>query len=1126
MSHRIRLACSLAVCLMLPAVAGAQTIHTVAGGGPDLPAASAALAAPIGLARDASGNVFILNAYGALKLDPSGHVSRITGMSGQFTGLDAVSYFGDGGPAVNAGFTSFGGWPFGMATDAAGNLYLPNQAFTTTNTGSVIRAINLQNSPQTLLGVTIPAGNIAAVVGIGTRGDGGDGGAATSASLDTAFGASVAFDPSGNLYILESDGSIHKVDTSGVISLVANLGVAGNLITDAAGNLYIAKLHQNVIEVLNMQPVSITVLGITIPPAGLAVVAGNGGGGYSGDGGPATSAELTSPAKDGLALDTAGNLYIADAGNNCIRRVDQATGIITTVAGTGLAGFSGDGSSPASAQLSNPEDVMLDGNGNLYIADTGNNRIRAINLGLNSVSMSGTQVAPGTIATVAGNGFYDYAGDGFSATSATLFLPHSIAVDAPGNLYILDSASNVIRAVNTQTTAATLLGVTIQPGNMATVAGNGTAGSSGDGGPAIHAQLHTFVAANTIGGIALDSAGNLYLADVANNSVRKVDNTGVITTVAGSSAGFSGDGGPASAAQLYYPVAVATDAAGNLYIRDSGNARIRMVNMSATAFSGFGLGSPIQPGNIDTVADIGAFNDFRDGGLTVDAAGNLYLATGSSGTIKVDVATGNISVFDNLNPLGNQDSDWASVDAAGNVYLTAGSSSDVRVVNTQATSVTLFGVSIPAGMSGVVAGSGVRGYNGDGIPATSAQLNGPFSGIVDAWGNLYIADAYNGRIRRVDGPVVTPVIDWSTPADITYGTALSATQLNATTVPAIAGTFAYLPPSGTVLNQGVHTLSVTFTPAHPLNYATVSSTVNLNVQPFPPTVTVTGGTFPYDGHPHAATATATGVAAATVSGTFSFTYDGSPTPPTAAGIYPVVARFTSSDPNYSNASGNGLITITASGPVAKISPPSIDFGKVYLKSVTTRTVTITNTGNAAMTISNPLLAIAKGGNSSAFVVVNLCPKTLGPGHSCVMTVSFVGCASYTQQNATLSIKDNAPGNPQTVALTGLVVNPQASLSATSLSFGSQKLHTTATKPVTLKNTGATTLTITGMALTGPNGSEFGWSSTCGGSLTAGHSCTISVSFTPAVKSSRSATLRITDDAQNSPQSVALSGTGK
>jgi sugar lactone lactonase YvrE len=263
--------------------------------------------------------------------------------------------------------------------------------------------------------------------------------------------------------------------------------------------------------------------------AGVTTVAGNGTAGYSGDGGSAASAELHQT--EGVTTDSAGNLYIADWTNNVIRKVTAVTGVITTVAGNGTAGFAGDGGAATSAELKGPTGIAVDSAGNLYIADQANNRVRKV------------AAATGVITTVAGNGTAGYSGDGGPATSAAMYSPTDLAFDSAGNLYISDNANNRIRKV------------TLTTGVITTVVGNGTAGSTGDGGSATSAEL------DAPAGLAFDSAGNLYIADALNNRIRKVTAaTGVITTCAGNgTAGFTGDGGAATSAELHTPARVVVD---------------------------------------------------------------------------------------------------------------------------------------------------------------------------------------------------------------------------------------------------------------------------------------------------------------------------------------------------------------------------------------------------------------------------------------------------------------------------------------------------------------------------------------------------------------------------------------
>jgi len=279
----------------------------------------------------------------------------------------------------------------------------------------------------------------------------------------------------------------------------------------------------------------------------IVTVAGSGTGGYSGDGGPATAAELNGPG--GVAVDAHGDLFIVDNGNDVIREVNGNTGDIATVAGNGAFGYSGDGGPATAAELNGPGGVAVDAQGDLFIPDYGNDAIREVNL------------STGVITTVAGNGTAGYSGDGGQATAAELNAPSSVAVDAHGDLFIADSINNRIREVNLST------------GVITTVAGNGTAGFSGDGGQAIAAEL------NGPSAVAVDAQGDLFIADLGNDLIREVKaSTGVITTVAGDgTAGFSGDGGQAIAAELNSASGVAVDGHGDLFIADTFNNRVRRV---------------------------------------------------------------------------------------------------------------------------------------------------------------------------------------------------------------------------------------------------------------------------------------------------------------------------------------------------------------------------------------------------------------------------------------------------------------------------------------------------------------------------------------------------------------------
>jgi uncharacterized protein (TIGR03437 family) len=611
-----------------------QVITTVAGGGwRAFPTSEVtAVAAPLGTvwspALDSQGNLYFADSYNniVVRLSPNGKLVLVAGNS-------HAGFSGDGGPA-NAAALNF---PTGVAVDSAGNLYIADAG------NYRIRKVS--------------GGTITTVAGNGGAGFSGDGGPATSAAFNRPI--AVALDGAGNLYIAdEYNRRIRKV-SAGTITTVAGGGNQGlgdggpatsaslfdpsGIAVDSAGNLYIADTYNQRIR--------------KVSGGNITTVAGNGNLGFSGDGGPATNASLNDP--EGVAVDSAGNLYIADFGNNRIREVSG--GIITTVVGSGNLGFSGDGGSAASASLNGPDGVAVDAAGELFIADFANERIR--------------KVSGGVITTVAGTGGGTFWGDGGTATSAELLSTADVVVDATGNLYIADPGNNRVRKVS--------------GGMITTVAGNGIAGFSGDGGLAASASL------NLPQGVAVDSAGNLDIADCYNDRIRKVSG-GTITTVAGSAnGGFSGDGGPATSALLACPSGVAIDSAGNLYIADSWNSRIRKVS----------------GGTITTIAGNGIVGFSGDGGPATSASLNL--------------------------PVG------VAVDSAGNLYISDRGNFRIRKVS--------------GGIITTVAGNGVWGFSGDGGPATNASLAGPNGVAVDSAGNLYIADFGNNRVREVSGGTITTV---------------------------------------------------------------------------------------------------------------------------------------------------------------------------------------------------------------------------------------------------------------------------------------------------------------------------------------------------------------------------------
>ncbi len=343
----------------------------------------------------------------------------------------------------------------------------------------------------------------------------------------TLFASANVHAQTGNITTVVGNGTA-AYSGEGVVAVSSAVNHPAELVIDGSGNTYFSELNSNRIR--------------KVSPSGIiTTIAGTGVAGYSGDGGPATAARLNMPF--GIDLDNAGNVYFSDCLNHRIRRI-STSGIITTVAGNGIGGFSGNGGPATAAAMLGPTYIRFDHSGNLYISDNSNNMLRKVN-------------TSGIITTIAGTGFAGYTGDGGAATNARLYSPSGMAVDLSGNVYLCDYGNNVVRKI----TAA---------GIISTFAGTGIAGYTGDGGPATAARF------KSVQDVIIDPSGNFIFADTKNHVVRKINPSGVISTIAGTGvSGFSGDGGPATVANFYEPGGLAIDPTGNLHIADVFNHRIR-----------------------------------------------------------------------------------------------------------------------------------------------------------------------------------------------------------------------------------------------------------------------------------------------------------------------------------------------------------------------------------------------------------------------------------------------------------------------------------------------------------------------------------------------------------------------
>ena len=655
--------------------------------------------------------------------DTENHVIRsvdtTTGTITTFAGNGSAGYAGDDGPATDAMLNN----PTSVTADQAGNVYIADTM------NHRIRKVDPQGT------ITLFAGN-------GSAGYAGEGVPATDASLNEPHG--VAADGLGNIYIADTQNHcIRKVDrVTGIITTVAGKpelpgykesGQATNaefnepqgVYLDASGNLFIADTGNCMIRKVDILTNGTTrVAGAAINPVTPDC-------GYSGDMGPPDEAKLDKP--HAVYVDISGNMYIADGDNHRIRKVDVAEEVITTIAGNGVAAYGGDGGPAIDASMQNPKSVWVDKDGNVFIADSENHRIRKV---------SGPPSE--NIYTVAGDGTGDYAGDHGLAIDASLKKPHGVCLYesfAPAYLFVSDPSNYQIRKVDLSTNF------------LVKAAGTLWYGYNGDNIPATSARL------NYPFGVHVDARGNVYIADTYNQRIRKVNRTtGIITTVAGTgSKGFFGDGGPATNANLRYPFSLYLDAYGNIFILDTYNYRVRRVDGATgiiTTVVGDGKKRFSGDGGPATSASINLAFD-----LALDSDGNIYIADTINQVIrKVDATTG---IIDTVAGQGGQAGYWGdggpatsarlnaptgvNLDAAGNIYISDSNNNVIRKVDATSQIIT------------TIAGKGTADFSGDGGPATQAELDYPEGIWVDRGGNLFIVDTSNCRIRRVDA--ITQIID-------------------------------------------------------------------------------------------------------------------------------------------------------------------------------------------------------------------------------------------------------------------------------------------------------------------------------------------------------------------------------
>ena len=645
----------------------AWSLSTYAGGGAllepfngysDGSGVYAQFSRPQGVAIDSSGNIYVADSSNnrIRKIDSTGLVTTIAG--------DGTFDFADD-QGTNAKFA----YPYSVATDSNGNIYVAD-----TNNYR-IRKIDLNGYVTTIAGSTY---------GYGT-------GVGTNAQFLNPNG--IAADSSGNIYVVDT-GNIRKIDSTFYVTTIAQFINIGGITTDSNGNIYVADFYNHQIQKIDSS-------------MNITTIAGDGENGFLDASG--TNAKFGSP--QGITTDSNGNIYVidiyySDIVYGRIRKIDS-TGDVTTIAGSTKGYATGVGTN---AQFAYPNGVAIDSSGNIYVADTENNLIRAIDSSMNVTSIGGACNVPNQLGYGTGLG-----------TNVRFSYPNGVTTDSNGNIYVGDTVNNRIRKIDSN-------------GVVTTIAGDGTYDFADDQG--------TNAKFRNPNGIATDSSGNIYVADSANNLIRMIDSSMNVTTIAGD--GEYGYGtGVGTNAQFNYPFGVAIDSSGNIYVADSGNHLIRMIDSSMNVTTIAGDGTYGYGTGVGTNARFAYPN-----GVAIDLSGNIYVPDIENNRIRKIDSSMNVTTIagDGTGGYGTgvgTNTQFAypngvTIDSSGNIYVADSNNNVIRKIDSSMNVTTLVGGGPNSTNKGSINGVG-----------TNAMLNYPGGIALDGNGNIYVADSGNNTIKKL-----------------------------------------------------------------------------------------------------------------------------------------------------------------------------------------------------------------------------------------------------------------------------------------------------------------------------------------------------------------------------------------